>query len=209
MKYTFIMWAMGAVFLLVACVNPRSLFWAFQSWRYRNPKAGEPSDAAYTLQRVQATVAALFLFGLGGFLWYQEEASTTDADEVRTAVMKAVHILETESVTATNGDLMEPNHRLEVDAALDQAMKSQSPALGPSPWGLQAESAGRTEDGGEDFTVTNEDQQYPYCIKVVENGYVANDSGHGSGGDSGDASGGLVMHETTLDVSVHKGSCED
>lgn len=203
MKFTIIFWAMGAAFLLMACANPRTLFWNFRSWKYRNPEAAEPSDAAYAMQRVHAVVIALFLFGLGGFIWYEEEASTTDAGEVRTAVMKAVHILETESVTATSGELLEPDHHLEVDAALDEAMKAQAPAFGPAPWGLQAEPTGPTEDGVERFTVTNSHEQYPYCLKVVENGYVAGDSGDGSEDDSE----GLVMQETTLDVTVRKGAC--
>ncbi|MBZ4014787.1 hypothetical protein [Streptomyces purpurogeneiscleroticus] len=197
MTYVIAMWAVGALFLVLACVPQRSVYWSLQAWKYRNPKAAEPSDAAYAMQRFGAVVAALFLFGLGAFLWYEEQASTTDSDEVRTAVMKAVHILETEPTTATGGELMEPDHHMDVDAALDEATEAQAPAFGPSSWGLQAEPAGRSDaDDGELFTVTNEDDQYPYCLKVVENPVADDDSE------------GLVLHETTLDVTVRKGSCE-
>ncbi|POX37384.1 hypothetical protein C3486_28650 [Streptomyces sp. Ru73] len=199
MKFVIVLWAMGAVFLLLACIDPRRLFWNFEAWKYRNPKAAEPSDAAYAFRQVHAVVAALFLFGVGGFIWYEKEASTTDSGEVRTAVMKAVDILEKESVLATTGPV-EPDYRIQVDAALDEAMKAQAPAVGPAPWGLDAESAGRTEDGGERFTVTNTHGQYPYCLKVVENGYVPGGS---------DDSGKLMMRDTTYDVTVRKGSCEN
>jgi hypothetical protein len=52
---------LGAVALLLACVDQRRLWTATTGWRYRNRKAVEPSDAAMTLSRIGLLLVAVFL----------------------------------------------------------------------------------------------------------------------------------------------------
>lgn len=51
----------GAVALILACVNQRSLWRVTRAWQYRNPDAVEPSDAALVWSRVGLVLAGVFL----------------------------------------------------------------------------------------------------------------------------------------------------
>ncbi len=44
-------------------ISPRRLWWLLSAWRYQNPEANEPSDAAYCWNRITAALALMF------FLW--------------------------------------------------------------------------------------------------------------------------------------------
>ncbi|WP_345438668.1 hypothetical protein [Actinoallomurus vinaceus] len=54
--------------LLVALIDPRKRWWSFTAWRYRDPDAVEPSDAAYSAERMGWVVGALAIFALTGGL---------------------------------------------------------------------------------------------------------------------------------------------
>lgn len=50
--------------LLVAA--PKGIWWATQSWRFRNPEANEPSDVSYSLTRVGGVLTIIFGLVAGG-----------------------------------------------------------------------------------------------------------------------------------------------
>lgn len=56
-----LLWLMTVVMGLVAYFGPRRMYWSFDAWRYRNPEANEPSDAAYGLNGCVVWVVFGFL----------------------------------------------------------------------------------------------------------------------------------------------------
>ncbi|MGE2713341.1 DUF6199 family natural product biosynthesis protein [Mycolicibacterium litorale] len=54
--------AVGA--LMIAA--PKGIWWATQSWKFRNPEVNEPSDAAYSMTRFGGVVFIVIALGLGG-----------------------------------------------------------------------------------------------------------------------------------------------
>lgn len=52
----------------VMAAAPRGIWWATQSWRFRNPAANEPSDTAYGMTRVGGVLLILLALVLGGLL---------------------------------------------------------------------------------------------------------------------------------------------
>lgn len=194
--YTVALWALSAVTLLLACADPKRIYWSLQAWRYRRPEANEPSGAGYEVQRGRYVIAALLLFGVGGFFWYWEEVNTTDAGEARDAVQRTRHILETEPWPSTprpsGGIELEPDYTERLDAALKKANEADAPGIGPQYGGVTADSAGKSKGGGESFEITNEDSKFPQCLTLRELGYVP---------ESGSTD------ETTYSVHVHNGAC--
>jgi hypothetical protein len=53
---------MGICFIVVmvmflwAAISPKSMWWTLSAWRYRDPEANEPSDAAYLMSRISGIV---------------------------------------------------------------------------------------------------------------------------------------------------------
>lgn len=62
--------------LIWQIVNPRSMWEATQSWRFRDPAANEPSDAAFAFSRAGAVVA----LGAFGFLIFSLLGVDDEAD---------------------------------------------------------------------------------------------------------------------------------
>ncbi|WP_049747885.1 DUF6199 family natural product biosynthesis protein [Mycolicibacterium goodii] len=79
----------GGLFILL---RPRKLWWATESWKYRNPEANEPSDASYAM----TSLSGLFVIGasilLAVLAWSAEsdrkehEAERKQRDEWKAAV---------------------------------------------------------------------------------------------------------------------------
>ncbi|GAA4586938.1 hypothetical protein GCM10023194_34480 [Planotetraspora phitsanulokensis] len=67
---------LGVAMLLAALIDPKKNWWSFTAWRYRNPDAVEPSDAAYSAARMSWVASALVVFaltgGLAAFVHHQE-----------------------------------------------------------------------------------------------------------------------------------------
>ncbi|MGA5131734.1 hypothetical protein ACPCTO_18195 [Streptomyces olivoreticuli] len=51
MQMASVCWVLAAALFLVACVGPQAIYWGSRAWQYRDPKANEPSAAAYAVQR--------------------------------------------------------------------------------------------------------------------------------------------------------------
>ncbi|SER55783.1 hypothetical protein SAMN04488583_5669 [Mycobacterium sp. 88mf] len=49
----------------VMAASPRRIWWATQSWKFRNPEANEPSDAAYGMTRAGGVFVILLALFLG------------------------------------------------------------------------------------------------------------------------------------------------
>jgi len=75
----------GVVMLLVALINPKERWRSSTAWRFRNPDAVEPSDAAYTANRMGWVVSALVVFALTGglvaFVHHQAAEQRKEAQE--------------------------------------------------------------------------------------------------------------------------------
>lgn len=50
----------------VMAAAPRGIWWATQSWKFRNPEANEPSDVAYGMTRVGGVLLVIVALVLGG-----------------------------------------------------------------------------------------------------------------------------------------------
>jgi len=62
---------------LFVLLRPRKLWWATQSWKFKNPEANEPSDASY----VTTSISGLFVIGLSIFLAWMAWTSEHDRKE--------------------------------------------------------------------------------------------------------------------------------
>lgn len=62
---------------LFVLLRPRKLWWATQSWKYKNPDANEPSDTSYAM----TSVSGLFIIGLSIFLAVMAWSSERDRKE--------------------------------------------------------------------------------------------------------------------------------
>ncbi len=50
-------------------VKPRQMWWATKSWKYKNPDANEPSDAAYGMSAIGGFVIVAASIGLAATVW--------------------------------------------------------------------------------------------------------------------------------------------
>lgn len=68
---------------LWVAINPKSFFWSTSAWRFRNPDAVEPSDAAYGVSRVGAIVVLISLAVGAVGIWSltRDEARLTSCKE--------------------------------------------------------------------------------------------------------------------------------
>src|SRR5688500_2867417 len=57
--------AVGGIFMVIAFMNPRSLWRSTAAWQYRNPDANEPSDDAYSMKRAGWAITGLVVIGFG------------------------------------------------------------------------------------------------------------------------------------------------
>lgn len=60
--------------------SPRRLWWAMQSWKFRNPEANEPSDIAYGMTRASGVFVIIVSLVLGG-VFIGDEISKSAADK--------------------------------------------------------------------------------------------------------------------------------
>lgn len=79
----------AGIILLWGAISPRSQWWAFNGWAFRNPDANEPSDAAYTVLRV-ASIALLLLVILLGYKACSWQAE--DQEQSSTAIGPVGHL---------------------------------------------------------------------------------------------------------------------
>ncbi|MBB2991257.1 hypothetical protein FHR72_002741 [Mycolicibacterium iranicum] len=66
--------------------KPRALWWAFESWKFRNPEANEPSDAAYMMTRLSGVGLVVLSVVLGVALMRD---GRTEQEEQRAAEEQA------------------------------------------------------------------------------------------------------------------------
>ncbi|HEY3506141.1 MAG TPA: DUF6199 family natural product biosynthesis protein [Actinocatenispora sp.] len=70
--------------LVVSVVAPRRVWWATVAWRYADPAANEPSDAAFTATRVVSVLALGIVAVVAiSFVWNDYTAGREDADRSR------------------------------------------------------------------------------------------------------------------------------
>lgn len=54
---------------LFMLLKPRALWWTFQSWRYKNPEANEPSDAAYAMSAFSGLIVIVAVVIVAVVAW--------------------------------------------------------------------------------------------------------------------------------------------
>ncbi|WP_116214191.1 hypothetical protein [Streptomyces olivoreticuli] len=165
MQMASVCWILAAGLFLVACINPRAIYWGGRAWQYRDPGANEPSPAAYAMQRVGAFVSAAVLCGMGFVLMHWESQSTYDAGDVKSAVDDVVARLDQEKVQ--QGGILSPDYYLAVDTVMRKV-------TGDVLSDLTFEPAGKTDDGGEKFTISSRKTGSPYCLTVTTGVSVKN-----------------------------------
>lgn len=67
----------------VSAAKPRAVWWALNSWRYRDPEANEPSDTLLALEALAAGAFAIAL--VGGGIWALVAESPEEAEARREA----------------------------------------------------------------------------------------------------------------------------
>ncbi|MEU2873656.1 hypothetical protein ABZ769_31395 [Streptomyces olivoreticuli] len=158
MKLATLCWVIAGVFLLLGCVNPRAVYWGARAWQYRKPEANEPSEAFYAFQRIGAFASAIVL-AIGGWVLYEQEKSDTyDAGDMKEAVSKVVNLLDQDKVPQSK--ILSPDYYTSVNAAVQQV-------TGGPLSDLQIDLKGKTEDGGEKFTLSSRSTGNPYCLYVT------------------------------------------
>ncbi|WUH97929.1 hypothetical protein OHR68_31135 [Spirillospora sp. NBC_00431] len=144
---------MAAVLGIAACRNQRKLWWRTQAWRYRDPRANEPSDAALAAGRVIKLVTAGILVA-GAVLVNGPIRDSTGYDrrDVWLVAMQAAARLEgrpLENVRET--DLWNKARTAVSAAAGDRARFKESGVL--SATGLK-------------YEITNTRGEHPVCLTV-------------------------------------------
>lgn len=92
-------WVMAAIMAILTAVNPSRLWWKTSAWRYSNPEANEPSDAAYSFGRVAMGFGALLMAGVGCWLGSAEDPNGLGSGDVYKAATQAAHDLEAQRFT--------------------------------------------------------------------------------------------------------------
>jgi hypothetical protein len=85
---------MALVFFVLGCMGQRKLFWNTQAWRYRNPEAHEPSDAALGSSRAWRFVGAAVMLAAAGLVKTADNARTYSTEQVRSVAEAAASRLE-------------------------------------------------------------------------------------------------------------------
>lgn len=68
-----------AGFLVASVVAPRRVWWATVAWRYADPAANEPSDAAFTATRVVSVLALVIVAAVA--VWFGWNDHTLRRDD--------------------------------------------------------------------------------------------------------------------------------
>lgn len=63
-----LMMVVGVAVGALMAAAPKGIWWATTAWKFRDPEANEPSDAAYGLTRVAGVLLAIFALLFGGVL---------------------------------------------------------------------------------------------------------------------------------------------
>jgi hypothetical protein len=154
-----VVFLLAVAFAVMGCLDQRKLWYATQEWRFQNPAANEPSDAALAVGRVSCFVAAavLAVFGFVGINLDAEARELNagpDEDEVRAIVAEATEDLDGSS-SEDYGD--DGDGRFEQEAR--QAVRLA--ADGSTEYHMSVRHT-----GGERYTVTGDGGDHPFCIAV-------------------------------------------
>ncbi|WP_454788981.1 DUF6199 family natural product biosynthesis protein [Mycolicibacterium lutetiense] len=68
--------AIGIPLGLFMLLRPRKIWWATESWKYKNPEANEPSEAAYGMQALGGLFVIVAAVILAGLAWSTERDKT-------------------------------------------------------------------------------------------------------------------------------------
>lgn len=60
---------------LLMVLKPRALWWTLQSWKYKDPEANEPSDAAYTMSSLGGGVVIVIVVIVALIAWTRPDAA--------------------------------------------------------------------------------------------------------------------------------------
>lgn len=66
---------------LFMLLRPRKIWWATESWKYKNPEANEPSEAAYGMQALGGLFVIVAAVILAGLAWSTERDKTAAETE--------------------------------------------------------------------------------------------------------------------------------
>lgn len=75
----------------VTAAAPKAIWWATQSWKFRNPEANEPSDAAYGMTRVGGVLLIVLALVIGATIIsdHREAEQRREAKEQQQAAERA------------------------------------------------------------------------------------------------------------------------
>ncbi|MET9620799.1 MULTISPECIES: hypothetical protein [unclassified Streptomyces] len=179
---------LAAVFVVLGCVDQRRLYWRLSAWRYRDPAANEPSDAANRVGRF----AALLLAGVWVFAGCRAmdfaDGDSWTREEMRTVVVAAAETIEADAHPSGATDSM-----------LTEALRDASEGEGPY-YRLDVSTADAREGEGDRFQVSTTDGEFPFCLAFTkkESGGFAVPGADGST---------TVVPEYDLTSSVDEGTC--
>ncbi|MEU2430516.1 hypothetical protein ABZ611_13590 [Streptomyces sp. NPDC007861] len=172
-----------AFFVVLGCVDQRRLYWRFTAWRYRNPEANEPSDAAYNRGRILAfVIAGAMLFSACGAMNFADDSSWSSG-ELGDVVEAAAESIEAETHSTSGGA-----------STVEEALRDAAEGEGPY-YKLHVETA-----GSDRYLVSTDTGEYPFCLSMTssESGGFAVPGADGST---------TVVPEYALAVSVDEGRC--
>ncbi|MEE1757438.1 hypothetical protein [Streptomyces sp. SP18CS02] len=184
-----VFFALAAVTLALALADQRWLYRRLMAWRYRDPAAHEPSDAACRAGRVLAFLVCGALLFMGFRALDFTDDSSWNRSELRSVVEAAAGSLEEDAHIGGAGGA----EGLIRDALRDAA---DSDGEGPS-YDLAVEA-----QGAQKYAISTLTGEYPFCLTLGEE----ESSGGGVAVPGADGST-TVITEYDLTADVSEGRC--
>ncbi|MGW2702669.1 hypothetical protein [Streptomyces sp. NPDC001340] len=185
----------AAVVTALGLANQRKLYWRFAAWRFRNPEANEPSDAAFAWQRGLLFVGAAVLVFQGCSAMSDADKNSWDAAELRQAVTHAASALEDDpQVNAPSEDYSQ---------LIKDEVAGAGEDMGPS-YAVDVEASDvNSESKAGDYVVTADGTDAVFCMTITRS--LSDDGGFSVPG-VGDQSDSYVS-AYDLKASVGEGRC--
>ncbi|MEU5595981.1 hypothetical protein [Streptomyces sp. NPDC020298] len=186
---------LAAALAALGLADQRKLYWRFAAWRFRNPEANEPSDAAFAWQRGVLFVAAAVIVFQGCSAMDSANKASWSEEELRQAVARAASSLEDEPQVSAPAE----DYSGMIEDAVVDAGKGSGPGYAVSVEASDPDAQSRAGN----YVVTADGADAAFCMSISRS--LSEDGGFSVPG-VGDQSGSHVP-AYDLKVRVSEGRC--
>ncbi|MGW7406903.1 hypothetical protein ACWGI9_24815 [Streptomyces sp. NPDC054833] len=186
---------LAAVLVVLGLADQRKLYWRFAAWRFRNPEANEPSDAAFAWQRGVLFVGAAVMVFQGCSAMDDADKSSWSGEELRQAVTQAASSIEDEPQVSSPSE--------DYSTLIEDAVTDAGKGLGPS-YAVSVEATDSDpESKAGDYVVTADGADAAFCMSITRS--LSDDGGFSVPGV--DDQSGTYVPAYDLKASVSEGRC--